>query len=215
MGYGRFQVVGVVSALFAGCLGMHDRPPASALDVSLGERERPAARLYMAETDVYGGDGMRSANVTAMAGEISNIVNEAMVEALRNQTPGSAAFALVVPDAERFGRPVTLAASALLDARHLRGTRWSGAPPAGEWTAAVRNAVQYEVFSDTVELQVVSVLTVFAPDGRPGWQATARSRKYYDLWSTGDELAHLSVRFVVAAAKENVALLRRTAEKKP
>jgi hypothetical protein len=150
---------------------------------------------------------MQGAPINAVSAELSDLVNQAMVDQLRRRAGEARLFSLVIPAEERFGMPVTLPPSHVLAERVVRSSLWASGPPSREWSVALRNEVEFNVFSDTVELQIASVLTLFDPVGIPHWQAAARSKKYYDSWASGEHLAALSAKFVMESARENARRL--------
>lgn len=184
----------------------------SAVEMSLQNpaRPKPAVRFWISEASLSGSDGMQNAGVVSLAAELVDLVNQAYVNRLRSSAANPVAFDLEVPLPQLFGSPITLPPSPLLDSEVIRSAVYSSFPPQTEWTLAVRHRIEYNVFSDSVELQLFSVVTVLQPNGMPYWQSAVRSPKYYDNWGTGEQLAALSAHFVSRAVRDNAEQLLRS-----
>ena len=207
-----FLVTAWVVIAGGGCATMAGERSQSTLEMSLQRPsgEKPAVRFWISEASLTGSDGLRSAGVVSIAAELVDLVNQAYVNRLRSHSMGARAFELEVPPQQLFGGPITLPPSASLDADEIRSAVYSSFPPQGEFTMAVRHRIEYNVFSDSVEMQLLSVVTVLQPNGMPYWQTAVRSQKFYDNWGTGEQLAALSAQFAARAVRENVALLIRS-----
>lgn len=201
----------VVSAA-SGCAALAGERSHSNLEMSLQRQsgEKPAVRFWISEASLTGSDGLRSAGVVAIAGELVDLVNQAYVNRLRSHSEGAVAFELDVPPQQLFGSPITLPPSPTLNPDEIRSAVYGSFPPRGEFTMAVRHRIEYNVFSDSVEMQLLTVVTVLQPNGMPYWQTAARSQKFYDNWGNGEQLAALSAHFAALAVRENVTQLVRS-----
>ncbi len=190
-----------------GCVSVfNEKPPVSGVDIARERFRKSPVYVTYSETFIHGEDGVQGADVHNLMRQVGDMVNRAFLERLRRKGVGLELFDLRVPPEEGFALPMTLPASPLLSGGGTRVAMWvdeDATAMYGGWRLGARHDAAFHVFNDTVELQLVSVVTVVDQVGHAVWQASARSRKQFDNWASGEHLAALTARFVMNAAGRN------------
>lgn len=201
--------------LLAGCISLlTERGPVGGVDYARDAFEVRSAVVTYSEARIHWEDGLQGREIREMAGFLGDRMNRGFLKDLHEHRQAIQLVSVLPSDMAAFSMPVTMEASSLLDQSVLRVTMWR-MPPADMWTIVLRHSGSFHVFQDSVELQLVSVMTLFDERGGMVWQGAARSPKYHDQWFSGDQLAALSLTFVGDAVRENVARLVQSTQVEP